>query len=85
MITDAVKRGIPPAIAERAVRQLFHACGVLLDGSPKAPAQHVDDMIAYAGTTAAGLLAMRGSNLAQAIGQGLEAAYRRARAIAPKD
>jgi pyrroline-5-carboxylate reductase len=84
MIADAISHGIPAVVAERAVRQLFHAGGVMIGRSEKPPAQHVDDMIAYAGTTAAGLIAMRQSNLAGAIGQGLEAAYRRARNIALK-
>jgi len=84
MIADAVARGIPADIADRAVRQLFHAAGVVLDSDPKSPANHVEAMIAYAGTTAAGMLAMRDSNLKAAIGQGLDAAYRRAKTIAPK-
>jgi pyrroline-5-carboxylate reductase len=84
MIADAVAHGVDPAIAERAVRQLFHAGGVALDRSDKPPSEHVEDMIAYAGTTAAGMIAMRQSNLAAAIGQGLDAAYRRAKTIASK-
>jgi pyrroline-5-carboxylate reductase len=83
MIAAAVARGITPQIAERAVRQLFHAGGILLDRSDQPPSHHVDAMIAYAGTTAAGLIAMRQSQLGAAIGQGLEAAYRRAKTIAP--
>jgi len=83
MIADAIARGIPEDIAGRAVRQLFHAAGVLLDSDPKSPAEHVEAMIAYAGTTAAGMLALRELNLAGGIGQGLEAAYRRAKTIAP--
>jgi pyrroline-5-carboxylate reductase len=83
MIADAVGRGVPKEIADRAVRQLFHAAGVMLDGSDRSPAEHVEAMIAYAGTTAAGMLALRDSHLDTAIGQGLEAAYRRARTIAP--
>ncbi|MFO0991913.1 MAG: pyrroline-5-carboxylate reductase dimerization domain-containing protein [Hyphomicrobiales bacterium] len=83
MIADAIGRGVPKAIADRAVRQLFHAAGVLLDGSDRSPAEHVEAMIAYAGTTAAGMLALRDSNLSKAIGQGLDAAYRRAKTFAP--
>jgi pyrroline-5-carboxylate reductase len=83
MIGDAISRGVPKEIADRAVRQLFHAAGVVLDSDPKSPAAHVESMIAYAGTTAAGMLALRELNLASGIGQGLEAAYRRAKTIAP--
>ncbi|MBL8894108.1 MAG: NAD(P)-binding domain-containing protein, partial [Rhizobiales bacterium] len=83
MIADAIARDVPKAIADRAVRQLFHAAGVVLDSTPKSPADHVEAMIAYAGTTAAGMLALRESPLARAIAQGLDAAYRRAKTIAP--
>jgi len=83
MIGDAIARGVTKDVADRAVRQLFHAAGVVLDRSDRSPAEHVEAMIAYAGTTAAGMLALRGSNLAEAIGQGLDAACRRARTIAP--
>ena len=83
MIADAIARGVPKEIADRAVRQLFHAAGVVLDSDPKSPAAHVEAMIAYAGTTAAGMLALRESNLAKSIGQGLDAAYRRAKTISP--
>lgn len=82
MIADAIARGVPAEVADRAVRQLFHAAGVVLDSTPKSPAEHVEAMIAYAGTTAAGMLALRDSNLSRAIGQGLDAAYRRAKTIA---
>jgi pyrroline-5-carboxylate reductase len=81
MIADAIDRGVPKEIADRAVRQLFHAAGVVLDSDPKSPAAHVEAMIAYAGTTAAGMVALRDSHLAEAIGQGLDASYRRARTI----
>ena len=83
MITDAIARGVPKQIADRAVRQLFHAAGVVLDASDRSPIEHVEAMIAYAGTTAAGMLALRNSHLDKAIGQGLDAAYRRAKTIAP--
>ncbi len=83
MIGDAISRGVSKEIADRAVRQLFHAAGVVLDASDRTPAAHVEAMIDYAGTTAAGMLSLRESNLATAIGQGLEAAYRRAKTIAP--
>ncbi len=79
MIAAAVKRGIAPAIAERAVRQLFHASGVLLARAEESPAAHVQTLIDYAGTTAAGLQVMRDSPLSAAIEAGLAAAYDKAR------
>ncbi len=81
MVNYAVKRGIDPAIAERAMRQLFRASGEVLAGSEAAPGDHVNEMIAYAGTTAAGLLAMKDSPLAASVEQGLDAAYHRAQTI----
>ena len=82
MVEYAVKHGIDPAIADRAMRQLFHASGVMLAESEASPGEHVREMIAYAGTTAAGLKAMKASPLAASIEQGLEAAYQKAQDIA---
>ena len=81
MVEYAVKHGIDPAIANRAMRQLFHASGVVLAESEASPDEHVREMIAYAGTTAAGLEAMKVSTLAASIEQGLDAAYQKARGI----
>jgi pyrroline-5-carboxylate reductase len=69
------------AIADRAMRQLFHASGVMLAQSEAAPSEHVREAIAYAGTTAAGLEAMKVSTLAASIEQGLNAAFQKARSI----
>lgn len=82
MVEYVLKHGIDPAIADRAVRQLFHASGVVLAKSMASPGEHVSDMIAYDGTTAAGLKAMKASPLAASIEQGLEAAYRMTQQIA---
>ena len=81
MVEYALKHGIDPAIADRAIRQLFHASGVMLSESKAPPGEHVRDMIAYSGTTAAGLKAMKASPLAVSIEQGLEAAYQKAHHI----
>ena len=77
MVEYAVKNGIEPVIADRAVRQLFLASGVVMSTSDVSPGEHVRDMINYEGTTAAGLDAMKNSSLAESIEQGLEAAYQR--------
>ena len=81
MIEYAVKRGIDPAVADRAVRQLFHASGVIFAESEASPGEHVREMVAYAGTTAAGLEAMTASPLAASIEQGLDAACEKARCM----
>ncbi len=77
----AVGQGIDPATAERAVRQLFRAAGAMLAEGAPSPADHVREMIDYAGTTAAGLKRMEASPLRQAIHDGLDAATRAARAL----
>ena len=81
MIEYAVRHGIDPVVADRAIRQLFHTSGVVFAQSEASPSDHVREMIAYAGTTAAGLKAMKDSPLAASIEKGLEAAYRKARSI----
>jgi pyrroline-5-carboxylate reductase len=69
------------AFADRAMRQLFHASGIVLAKSETSAGEHVREMIAYAGTTAAGLEAMKVSALAASIEQGLDAAFQKARCI----
>ncbi|WP_417600831.1 pyrroline-5-carboxylate reductase family protein [Pararhodobacter oceanensis] len=72
-------QGVPEATAERAVRQLFLSAGQMLEAGPQSAAEHVQGMVDYAGTTAAGLLAMRESRIAEDIAAGLEAAVARTR------
>jgi len=79
MIDYAVKAGISPAIADRAIRQLFFSAGAMLAHGKASPADHVQQMIDYAGTTAAGLTAMRNSPIPDAIAKGLDAAAEKAR------
>ena len=81
MVAFATSHGVAPDVAERAIRQLFLASGTLMANSPASPGEHVQGMIDYAGTTAAGLEEMRRSPLAASIDRGLEAAYRRARTM----
>ncbi|MGC1429534.1 MAG: pyrroline-5-carboxylate reductase dimerization domain-containing protein [Albidovulum sp.] len=81
MIRHATDAGIAPAIAERAIRQLFLASGEILGSAPQSPADQVRAMLDYAGTTAAGLQAMEAAGLEQVIAKGLDAAIARARAI----
>ena len=74
MVRYAVSRGVEPGVAERAVRQLFLAGGQLLAQSDQPAGAHVQAMIDYAGTTAAGLVAMREAGIEDAVARGLEAA-----------
>jgi pyrroline-5-carboxylate reductase len=81
MVDYAERNGIDPAVADRAVRQLFKAAGVIMANSQETPAEHVSYMIDYAGTTAAGLQAMKAAPLFRSIAEGLDAAYRRAKVM----
>lgn len=81
MIRHATARGIAPEVAERAIRQLFLASGSILSASRESPAEQVQAMVDYAGTTAAGIAAMEAAGLAQAISRGLDAAAARARIL----
>ncbi|HEY9213891.1 MAG TPA: pyrroline-5-carboxylate reductase dimerization domain-containing protein [Ancylobacter sp.] len=81
MVRYAVTQGIEPKVAERAVRQLFLAGGHLLSQSDEPASAHVQAMIDYAGTTAAGLLAMRAAGIDDAVVRGLEAARLKTLAI----
>uniref|UniRef100_A0A2A3JZC1 Pyrroline-5-carboxylate reductase dimerisation domain-containing protein n=1 Tax=Alloyangia mangrovi TaxID=1779329 RepID=A0A2A3JZC1_9RHOB len=82
MIDYAERRGVAPEVAHMAMRQLFLASGQMLAGDALAPDGHVQEMIDYAGTTAAGLLAMQAAGLQDVVDAGLDAAVARTRAIA---
>lgn len=73
----AQAQGVDAEVARRAVGQLFHAAGAMLAGSDRPAAEFVQEMVDYAGTTAAGLEALRAAGLPEVVAQGLEAARRR--------
>ncbi|MDX1743772.1 MAG: pyrroline-5-carboxylate reductase dimerization domain-containing protein, partial [Ruegeria sp.] len=81
MVDFATSHGIAPEIADRAVRQLFLASGTMLSEDPMTPAEHVQQMIDYAGTTAAGLEAMQQLSIPETIAEGLNSAVARVRDI----
>lgn len=81
----ATQHGIPPRIADRAVRQLFLGAGIIMAEDAKSPDEHVQEMIDYAGTTAAGLQSLQGSSIAQDLRAGLDASVARARALGETD
>ncbi|WP_353471481.1 pyrroline-5-carboxylate reductase dimerization domain-containing protein [Salipiger sp. H15] len=81
MADYAARRGVAPEVAEAAVRQLFLAAGEMLAWDGPAPCEHVREMVDYAGTTAAGLLALQEAGLQRVIDDGLDAAVARTRAI----
>lgn len=79
MLEDAVRRGVEPAVAERAIRQLFLGAGHMIAQSERSPAEQVQAFIDYDGTTAAGLRAIIESSFAQHVTVGLQAAYAKAK------
>lgn len=81
MVDYALKAGISPDIADRAIRQLFLSSGTMLANGEATPAEHVQEMIDYAGTTAAGLIAMKKSPISHSIAEALDAAVEKARNI----
>ena len=81
MAEYATRNGVPSEIADRAVRQLFVAAGRMMAEGAATPAEHVQESVDYAGTTAAGLAAMRASGIAADIAKGLDAAVARTRTI----
>ena len=80
MIRHATAQGIPEKIATRAIRQLILASGEMLKEGAT-PAQHVQEMVDYAGTTAAGLTHLRQGEFDAALSEALLAATQKARTI----
>ncbi|MFV0301251.1 MAG: pyrroline-5-carboxylate reductase family protein [Paracoccus sp. (in: a-proteobacteria)] len=82
----ATVQGVPADLADRAARQLFLAAGRMMAEGADRPGDHVQAMVDYDGTTAAGLRAMRASGIAAGIAAGLDAAIEKTRSIgAPED
>ncbi|WP_346898907.1 pyrroline-5-carboxylate reductase dimerization domain-containing protein [uncultured Roseibium sp.] len=77
----AVTRGIDPTVADKSIRQLFLAAGHMMAEGTMTPTGHVQQMIDYAGTTAAGLNTMASSDISDAIAAGLDAAVEKTRQI----
>lgn len=81
MVDHAKSQGIEPGVADRAVRQLFLAGGTMLANGEASPEDHVRWMVDYAGTTAAGLIAMMDSTLSKIVSDGLLAAADKAKSM----
>ncbi len=79
MADYAVAEGVSPEVADRAVRQLFLSAGRMMAEGDATPRDHVQEMIDYAGTTAAGLTAMRKSAISRDVTAGLTAAVEKTR------
>ncbi len=81
MVDYATAQGIPNTLADRSIRQLFLAAGHTMSQGEMTPAGYVDEMITYAGTTAAGLVALEQSSVSELITTSLDAAVARTRTI----
>lgn len=81
MVKYACNSGIETPIAQRAVCQLFLAAGRMMASSKSSPSDHVEEMVKYNGTTAAGLIEMKNSSIEENIARGLDAAAARTRII----
>ncbi|NDW51992.1 pyrroline-5-carboxylate reductase [Aliiroseovarius sp. PrR006] len=82
MVEFAQEQGVDAEVAERAVRQLFLAAGHEMGAGGPSPAEQVQWMIDYAGTTAAGLEAMKAAGIERVVREGLTAAVEKTRRIA---
>ncbi len=81
MVQYATANNVDPEIAVKAVKQLFLASGQIMSGDGVAPSAHVQAMIDYAGTTAAGLVKLQELELPCLIAEGLDASTERVRTI----
>ncbi|MBT9383714.1 NAD(P)-binding domain-containing protein [Pseudooceanicola sp. CBS1P-1] len=81
MTRYAIGHGVDPRVADRATRQLFLAAGQMM-ARGDSPAAQVREMVDYAGTTAAGLVALQEGGFDAALAEGLDAAVEKTRKIA---
>jgi pyrroline-5-carboxylate reductase len=82
MIAHAVAQGLPRDFAERAAKGVVAGASQLLAGEGGDPAEIVQTMIDYRGTTAAALQTMIDRGFTDAVAAGLEAAAAKAAAMA---
>lgn len=80
MERDAVNRGVDPALASRAIRQLLKGAAGDLAGDRSA-AEITEIFLGYRGTTAAGLRAMEANGLSGMVRAMLDAAEKKAAGI----
>jgi pyrroline-5-carboxylate reductase len=75
----AIDNGVSEDVANRAVKQLFLGAGTIMANGDTTPNQDVQEIIAYNGTTTAGVRSMQASSLADNISAGLQAAVEKTR------
>jgi len=81
-MTDfAIASGVSAPIADRAVRQLFLGAANIMSKEDKKPSEHVQEMIDYDGTTAAGLRTMRSSSISDEVMNALSDSVKKTRSM----
>jgi pyrroline-5-carboxylate reductase len=75
MLRDAVRFGLPPDVARRAVNAVLTGTGRLLELRDVSPADTVEAFLDYRGTTAAAIETMRDAGFDEAVAKGLAAAF----------
>lgn len=79
MVQLGVEHGLPEDLVEHAVRTVMHGVGSLIAHEAATPQQTVKILTDYAGSTAAGLLALDREKVAEGLKRGILASYDRAR------
>ncbi|ACP25802.1 pyrroline-5-carboxylate reductase [Sinorhizobium fredii NGR234] len=85
MMNHAVARGINRDVARRGVNALLVGAGRLAELRADCPNDLVETFMAYRGTTAAAMDAMRAAGIDDAVGRGLDAAFRKSIAMGHAD
>jgi len=75
MMRDAIRFGLAPDVARRAVNTVFTGTGRMLERNDAEPADTVAAFLDYRGTTAAAIETMRAEGFDEAVGKGLAAAF----------
>lgn len=81
MMRDAVRFGLSPQVARRAVNTVLTGTGRLLELNDASPAETVEAFLGYRGTTAAAIETMRQAGFDDAVAKGLTAAFEKSIAM----
>lgn len=77
MERDAIRRGIDPGMARRAISTLMIGSGRILEAQENCPEDIVQTFLSYRGTTAAAIDTMREAGFEDVVARGLDAACRK--------
>ncbi|MEW6634897.1 MAG: pyrroline-5-carboxylate reductase dimerization domain-containing protein [Pseudomonadota bacterium] len=84
MMRDAVRFGLAPDVARRAVNTVLAGTGRMLERNDAEPADTVAAFLDYRGTTAAAIETMRAEGFDEAVAKGLAAAFAKSIAMGKK-